>query len=46
MGAGQYDHAKKTSNRAEMIRLLTQVDVEDAAWSADTSLRRAKPNGD
>ena len=41
-----YDEARKTSNRAEMIRLLIQVDVENSAWSADTSLRSVKPNGD
>ena len=41
-----YDAAKKARDRAEMIRLLTAVDVEDAAWSADTSLSRADPNDD
>ena len=40
-----YDDAKNAKNRAEMIHLLTEVDVEDAAWSADAALRRAEPNG-
>ena len=35
-----YDAAKKARDRTEMIRLLTQVGVDDAAWSADTSLGR------
>lgn len=33
-----FDAAKRTRDRAEMIRLLTDVDVDDAAWSADTIL--------
>lgn len=33
-----FDAAKEARNRAELIRLLTQVDVEDAAGSADTIL--------
>jgi len=36
-----YHAAKKARNRAEMIRLLTEVDVEDASWSADRSLNRS-----
>ena len=36
-----YDAAKKLKD-AEMIRLLSELDVEDAAWSADTSLGDAE----
>ena len=39
---GAYDAAKKARDRAGMVRLLTEVDVEDAAWSADTTLSRAE----
>jgi len=40
-----YDAAKKVRDRAEMVRLLNEVDVEDAAWSADTSLDSAAGDG-
>jgi hypothetical protein len=33
-----FDAAAKARDRAELIRLLTQVDVEDPEWSADTIL--------
>ena len=39
-----YYAAKEARDRAEMIRLLTEVAVEDAAWSADTSLIRGGPD--
>lgn len=32
-------------NRAEMIRLLTSVDVDEPAWSADTILQDPKRYG-
>ena len=38
-----FDAAKEARDRTEMIRLLIELDVEDAAWSVDTILNRAKP---
>ena len=40
-----YDAAKKAKDRAEMVRLLTEVDLDNAAWSADTSLGRSENHG-
>jgi hypothetical protein len=40
-----FDAAARARDRAEMIRLLIEVDVEDAAWSADTILKRPEPYG-
>jgi hypothetical protein len=34
-----FDDAARSRDRAEMVRLLTKVDVEDAASSADTILK-------
>jgi len=34
-----FDVAVRARDRAEMLRLLTEIDVEEAAWSADTILR-------
>lgn len=31
-----YDAAKTARDRAEMIRLLTEVEVEEPAWLVDT----------
>lgn len=33
-----YDAAKQVRDRTEMIRLLTEAGVDDAAWCADISL--------
>jgi hypothetical protein len=35
-----FDAAARARDRAKLIRLLTEVGVEDAAWSADTILER------
>ena len=40
-----FDAAASARDRAEMIRILTDVDVEDAAWSADTILERPERYG-
>jgi hypothetical protein len=40
-----FDAAARARDRAEMIRILTDVDVEDAAWSADTILRNRQRPG-
>jgi hypothetical protein len=40
-----FDAATRARDRAEMIRLLTGVDVDDAAWSADTILESPERYG-
>jgi len=35
-----FDAAARARDRAEVIRLLIEVGVEDAEWSADTILER------
>lgn len=40
-----FDAAARARDRAEMNRLLTEVDVEDAAWSVDTILERPERYG-
>jgi hypothetical protein len=40
-----FDAATRARDRAEMIRLLTAVDVADAAWSADTILESPERYG-
>ena len=40
-----FDAAARARDRAAMIRLLIDVDVEDAAWSADTILQRPERYG-
>jgi hypothetical protein len=40
-----FNAAARQRNRAEMIRLLTHVDVKDAAYSADAILKRSEPLG-
>jgi hypothetical protein len=40
-----FDFAAKARNRAEMIRLLMNVGVDDAASSADTILESPKRYG-
>jgi hypothetical protein len=40
-----FDAATRARDRAEMIRLLTGVDVDDAAWSADTILESPERHG-
>ena len=40
-----FDAAVSTQDRAELIRLLTEVDVYDAAWSVETILRRSERCG-
>jgi hypothetical protein len=37
--------AARARNRSEMIRILSDVDVEDAAWSADTILKQPDKYG-
>jgi len=34
-----FDAAARARDRSEMIRILSEVDVDDAAWSADTILQ-------
>ncbi|MDM7967022.1 hypothetical protein [Blastomonas fulva] len=36
--SGAFDVATKSRDRAEMIRLLTKVEVDNAAWSVDILL--------
>ena len=40
-----FDAAATAKDRAEMVRLLREVDVEDAALSADTILKDAQRYG-
>ena len=40
-----FDAAARARDRAELIRLLTEVDVEGAAWSADTLLENPESYG-
>jgi hypothetical protein len=40
-----FDSAARARNRAEMIRLLRDVDVDDAPSSADTILESPKSYG-
>ena len=40
-----FDAAARARDRVEMIRLLTSVDIEDAAWSADTILQNPQHYG-
>jgi hypothetical protein len=35
----KFDAAARQRNRAKMVRLLTQVEVEDPVWSVDTILQ-------
>ena len=35
----EFDAASRASDRTELIRILTEVEVEDAAWCADTRLQ-------
>ena len=34
-----YDAATRAGDRTELIRILTEIEVEDAAWCADTRLQ-------
>jgi hypothetical protein len=40
-----FDAAALAKDRAEMVRLLTELDVKDAAQSADSILRSAQRYG-
>lgn len=40
-----FDAAARARDRAEMIRLLTSVDIEDAAWPADAILQNPQRYG-
>jgi len=40
-----FDAAARIRDRREMVRLLTEVDVEDAAWSVDTILGNPRRYG-
>jgi hypothetical protein len=40
-----FEAAALARDRSEMIRILTEVDVEGAAWSADTILQDPKRYG-
>jgi hypothetical protein len=40
-----FDAAVRQRNRADIIRILTDVEVEDVAWSADAILREPEKYG-
>lgn len=40
-----FETAITVRDRAEMIRILTEVDVEEPAWSADTILQNPSRYG-
>ncbi|MFN3474395.1 MAG: hypothetical protein ACK4ZW_10155 [Blastomonas sp.] len=40
--SGAFDVAARAGDRAEMIRLLTKVEVDNAAWSVDIMLANQK----
>ena len=40
-----FDAAARARDRSEMIRILTEVDVDDAAGSADAILQRPEKYG-
>jgi len=40
-----FSDAVSTRDRAEMIRLLASVDIEEPAWSADTILQEPERYG-
>jgi len=40
-----FDAAARARDRSEMIRILSEVDVDDAAWSADTILQNPEKYG-
>ena len=40
-----FDAAATARNRSEMIRILTDLDVEGAAWSADTIVQNPRRQG-
>ncbi len=40
-----FETAARARDRSEMIRVLTQLDVEGAAWSADTILKNPTKYG-
>jgi len=40
-----FANAARARDRSEMIRILTEVEVDDAAWSADTILETPQKYG-
>jgi hypothetical protein len=41
----QFDTAARARGRSEMVRLLTQVELPDASWLADTIISNPRRHG-